>query len=461
MEMNATKVVKEYFGRYDVIASAVSTVCVVAFTAYGGVQDMPYMAFIAINTLICSLMVFTGDFYGHLVNRFANLFILLFFVIANSQQYGSGTITTSFSIAFTSSEYVLFQASVLAILLLFNGTYLYLCRGIGGKNRYRQLRRSQYTKYTVGGGRLIVVAATATICLTAFCSFDIQILFSRNAWDTYGQILSRSGLSPIWLSVDRVIRPIPAACLLIALLSQQKRSTVVALTILSLIAVFPTGIARNLFASCWLPVILLVSERIIPGKIFVCSMLAAMLIIFPILSIFRYESPANRNIEFGTADFNSISYDASQMMMATIQTDTITGGRQLLGSMLFFVPRGVWPDKPEGSGHLIAKTNGAKFVNVSMPYFSEGYINFGWAGTAVFTLLLALGAAAADTRLSISPYASGGYWRKGAYLIIAASTFFLLRGSLMSAMAYTLAALGCFSISMALCIRKNPDTFHQ
>ena len=96
-----------------------------------------------------------------------------------------------------------------------------------------------------------------------------------------------------------------------------------------------------------------------------------------------------------------------------------------------------------------------------MPYFSEGYINFGWAGTAVFTLLLALGAAAADTRLSISPYASGGYWRKGVYLIIAASTFFLLRGSLMSAMAYTLAALGCFSISMALCIRKNPDTFHQ
>ena len=85
-----------------------------------------------------------------------------------------------------------------------------------------------------------------------------------------------------------------------------------------------------------------------------------------------------------------MNYDASQLFMATMKTETITYGNQLSGALLFFVPRSVWPEKPKGSGHFLTEKYNGVFNNVSMPFFAEGYINFGWFGIIGFTVFIAL-----------------------------------------------------------------------
>jgi len=77
------------------------------------------------------------------------------------------------------------------------------------------------------------------------------------------------------------------------------------------------------------------------------------------------------------------------------EIESITYGRQLVGALLFFVPRSIWPNKPVGSGHFVAENMlmtrySFWFTNISMPFPGEGYINFGILGIILFAFILAL-----------------------------------------------------------------------
>ena len=65
----------------------------------------------------------------------------------------------------------------------------------------------------------------------------------------------------------------------------------------------------------------------------------------------------------------------------------ISWGNQLLGAILFFVPRSIWPSKPLGTGHTaIVALDQHYFSNVSAPLIAEGYVNFGIVGVVLFAL---------------------------------------------------------------------------
>jgi hypothetical protein len=76
------------------------------------------------------------------------------------------------------------------------------------------------------------------------------------------------------------------------------------------------------------------------------------------------------------------------MFMRVVSTRYITYGYQLLGVLLFFVPRSLWASKPIGSGYLIAHENDYYFDNLSMNFLGEGYINFGIIGVGLFAMLI-------------------------------------------------------------------------
>jgi hypothetical protein len=80
----------------------------------------------------------------------------------------------------------------------------------------------------------------------------------------------------------------------------------------------------------------------------------------------------------------------------------ITNGRQLLGSVFFFVQEAQWIDRPIGTGTLLAEKLGYSFTNVDMCFFGEGYANFGYFGMFLFLAVITLFNAFMDHQ-----YASG------------------------------------------------------
>ncbi|HET6557960.1 MAG TPA: O-antigen polysaccharide polymerase Wzy [Prolixibacteraceae bacterium] len=141
--------------------------------------------------------------------------------------------------------------------------------------------------------------------------------------------------------------------------------------------------------------------------------------------------------------FTTLHYDAWSNICATIEYvhhKDLTMGYQLLGSLLFFIPRFMWPSKPIGSGHFIAEEflmpNYSLWLsNISCPIISEGYLNFGVIGIVLFAFLLAVFVKNINSWLNSEDvlfkifgiYAS--FW-----------LFYLMRGDLMSSWAYLFGA---------------------
>lgn len=83
----------------------------------------------------------------------------------------------------------------------------------------------------------------------------------------------------------------------------------------------------------------------------------------------------------------SMDYDAFQLNSYTILTvmnDGVTWGTNIAGSIMFFIPRKIWEDKPPATSHIIYETMiehrtvGTK--NLSTPLMAEGYFAFSWFG---------------------------------------------------------------------------------
>lgn len=139
-------------------------------------------------------------------------------------------------------------------------------------------------------------------------------------------------------------------------------------------------------------------------------MFLSMILLFPVLTILthsRYSlsqmisrpTVLTTNFQYLHVNdaFNSLHYDAYPNFLATIDyfdKKKVVYGEPLAGGLLFFVPRSVWHNKPESTGfkignYLIDKY-GFNFNNLSNPYISEAYLNFGFLGILIYPVLLAL-----------------------------------------------------------------------
>ena len=81
--------------------------------------------------------------------------------------------------------------------------------------------------------------------------------------------------------------------------------------------------------------------------------------------------------------FNQLHYDAFANFMGAIkyyQVENVKIGYQLLGSILFFVPRSIWPTKPLSSGEevgwFLLNDYSLHFVNISQPFYWRGLDKF-------------------------------------------------------------------------------------
>ena len=244
------------------------------------------------------------------------------------------------------------------------------------------------------------------------------------------------------------------------------------LIILTMIITNPLGASRSWVAAIYLGyfcLIFLKNQR--NGAVFLLVMLFGLFFVFSAINIGRNlyisRSWGEKHLKLEVMAPNDLmtcsGFDAYENTCHTIELSKIDGltyGRQLIGSLLFFIPRQIWQNKPKGSGFIIGnylKNNyGLTYTNVSNPLISEGYINFGILGVFVFAFVFGKIIAALDclyydlvkdsTRLTIY---------KVLYPFLLGFFFFMLRGDLMSSLAYTVA----FVLSFVIFIFKIPAIF--
>lgn len=211
-----------------------------------------------------------------------------------------------------------------------------------------------------------------------------------------------------------------------------------ALLILLILTIFPTGVPRYMVGMAYIPLMLLFFPRFRDGWVFSSLLIFSIILVFPFLDQFRNFSGVRDLKAFPSVDyFYAAHFDAYENISTAIEVGFTTYGLQLLGVLLFYVPRAFWESKPVGSGSQMADNIGYVFNNISMPFLGEGYINFGISGSVLFAVLLAYGVRKVDGYYKVRISGKGNVdFSTAFYFYLIGSLFFLLRGDLLSSFAY-------------------------
>lgn len=174
--------------------------------------------------------------------------------------------------------------------------------------------------------------------------------------------------------------------------------------------------------------------------------LGGFLFVFPLVDVFRSSNGgqfAQRSSFFGEYAANP-DYDAF-WQLANSYLFWLEGFveplRQLFGSLLFWVPRAVWPDKPLDTGILLAQYRGYKFGNLSAPMWAEAMVNGGLVGLVITFLILGYALFRMDSKLTHALTMSGVWAIAGAVFPVYMTI--LLRGSLLQATGVLIVATVC------------------
>lgn len=383
------------------------------------------------------------------------VFYVTMFVIAPYSQYFYGYSVWGYSLL--PDDYLATNVALMAWGALFAG----FSEGGASKASYNQ--KAFFASLPKISDRAtavaVVCAAVATLVVVALVGPDN--LFTRDAFSTD---LDKT----MGLLFDKALRPLPVFAFVLLLARAKQRGkggpALLASLVLMLVSCFPAAMARYNMACIYGAVLLLAYSPLFEKKgLFPVLFLVAFLVVFPAANAYRWEDftlsmfgeaivDAIGNLPRG---FCAVDYDAYSMVARALQyvgSVGVTGGYQLLGSLLFFVPRALWPAKPEGSGNLVCAAQGQTQLNISSPLPAEGIVNFGIAGLLIFAVVAALVCRRLD-RWFVESESPLRLFYPFACLLL----FFMMRGDLLSSFAFTVGYFVSFSILCAVCL--GPSVF--
>ena len=385
------------------------------------------------------------------------LFSLFFFGLAPLAQYF--LYTYSWGVTPNSDEIILINAFILFFSFCF-------CLGKSLsrlKIRYNKQRDTGSVIYVASSNRikvLLIITILITLYHLVFIGFPNLLIAStseNDQLDSTSSLLLLHGLKNISLFVW-------VSCFLDC--KRKKHLTISAIIagVCFLISCFPTGLSRNMMASFYAGIFLVVFDKQREKRWITYVIFFGLVLLFPAANVFRnLENFTTGNIwesmlENVQKTYVEAHYDAHQMFISIYQYVKKYGvsyGKQLLGALLFFVPRSIWPGKPYGSGQTVFEAlKQHEFTNVSAPLVAESYINFGILGIALFGTAIGL----------ITTKMDRAFWREKnrfspfcvLYPFLILKFFFMLRGDLMSTWAYTFAQLvvGVFILKFVMKKKK-------
>lgn len=394
--------------------------------------------------IVSLLFMVCGDRYNYSLNKIFMLFSFFFFGIAPALQYQKGIVLWGGS-SFSSDSYFRLNIIILCILFMYQGMYFIFYKLKTGKLDLLLLKKCQ-TKRELSGTILVMLSLISLLITLHFNNYNLANLLLRGGGEVERLAVNQS----ISLIYSNFIRPIPVICLIFFKKYGLKNIKLeVVLIILVLTSNFPTSAARFYIAALYIPLLILYIKQFSKNYLLLNkTIMLGLLVIFPFLDQVRRIHSIN-DLKF-SLDFQMFlqgHFDSYQMFMRVVDENFITMGQQLLTAIFFFIPRSIWPNKSIGSGHLVSQKFGLSFDNISMNFFGEGYINFGFIGILVFTIAIAFINAKLDKMYWLK---SDKYnWMSIFYLLLLGLEFFILRGDLLSSFAYTMGmAASVFFVNM-------------
>lgn len=317
------------------------------------------------------------------------------------------------------------------------------------------------------GPRVTVLGLGLSLLLAAATTFYFLVVLGPEALLTRGgyetALNSSVNASSVRLIVDKVFRVFPVVAVAGSIwylrkthVAMWKRLMIVAVAIMFLLlSNFPLGMARYWAGAVYLGLLLTVfGRRLRTGWPLAFLLIGGLLVVFPLLSTVRaaeslqgmmssVSSPDVLGPNLGRGD-----YDAYAMIGYTIEYVSkgpgITYGYQLLGALLFFAPRTLWPSKPVGSGYTVAVDQDLVWNNVSSPAIAEGFINFGWIGIILFAVVLSWIFGTLDTSCEQAERGGCDTLLCLIYPFCIVLVFFVMRGDLLSSTAYIMGFIVAF-----------------
>ena len=375
-------------------------------------------------------MVF-GDKYNYSINKFFYLYSYFFLGIAPILQY-------THNINFWTDENILeiyyLRTNIILIISLIFYQILYFKFN---KNESNKLENFLYKYFSLENKiirkELLIILPIFVLIITLYrLDFNIITLFFKTKL-RISLLAQRSQIEN--LIYNNFISVIPLLCLIVFKISKIKNKALeIYLILILLLTNFPTVLSRYAVARIYIPIVIIYFNFMKKYFVLNFTTIFGLLYLFPLLNKFRYFKNLKElkfNIDFSM--FVEAHFDSYQNFLRVLKEELVTNGRQLIGVFLFWVPRGLWKNKPIGSGAFLAEKSGFKFSNISLCYFGEGYINFGYLGIFLFIIFIAY----------INARFDKFYWTIKEknyflvfYLIMLSMELFVLRGDLLSSFAY-------------------------
>jgi len=396
--------------------------------------------------LISIYNIFSRENEPYSLEKMFYLFSLFFFGVAPLlQSYDNSKFW--YNRPLREDEYFFMNILIIFILVLYKIIYSFFRKTLNTPRIEKKFNNFKIADKITQLNAVLLIIISLLSFFTVFASnnFNIVPMFLRGG-ELVADVMRNveEDESPtIWLIINNFVRPLSMMCFLYYAISKQKNIFVLTiLGVLALTTCFPAAIPRFAAAAMYIPVILLLISFIRRKNVFSLIFIGGLLFLFPFLNIFRsFDNSEKIKFELNFKMFTEAHFDSYQNFALLVSNDIISYGRQLLGVFLFWIPRSVWNDKPVGTGAYSAEKMNFFFSNVAANYFEEGYVNFGYLGIILFLIFLAYQTALVDKIYWRTKRTITGDFFSVLYTISLGFLFFILRGDMLSSVAYMLGFL--------------------
>jgi hypothetical protein len=309
---------------------------------------------------------------------------------------------------------------------------------------------------TIAPRRVLVASVLAVIITPALVqvSGGLSAVFSSReartaALVTAGYYSDNSKSVGALISAAATVLPFVALYCVLVLRQQGHRvlQSRLSFVLLCLLLLISNALLNNPISSSrfWVLTVLLAFVFVVPAfqsmrwvRAVVGGFVVSSAAVFPYLDAYRYSdvNVQQRPIWYFLA--YKLDYDAMAQIGNSVRFVGSQGhlhGHQLLGTLLFWVPRRWWSDKPVDTGSLLAQHTGYRSLNLSGPLWAEMLVDFGLIGVVGCFVLLGYFSRRWTARYLLA-LARPTYYSAliGAYPIFAMYQVLILRGSLLQAM---------------------------
>ncbi|WP_129140515.1 hypothetical protein [Modicisalibacter coralii] len=302
---------------------------------------------------------------------------------------------------------------------------------------------------------LVGVSAMACLLILYMNDFNVYSLVFRG-----GELVQRKSLDSVSSSLlyGFFIRFIPISTAIVMLFMVRGMWPIKALLlVIGVVSAFPTGLARLSVPTYYFPLLFFFFPRLLKNNRVPLLVSLGIVFVFPFLEGFRrYSSESGLSYSLDYKFLLAGHFDAFQNFTRIITDDFVSYGYQLLGVLFFYVPRSFWSSKPVGTGHALAEQENYNLANISATWYAEGWANFGFLGALLFSVLIGVVMAKLDRKYWLGH--SRPFFRI-MYLVLLGYVFFLLRGDLMSGMAFLIGTMMAIAVPYLIISRVRLHRF--